>query len=817
MAREAPAELPRTVTRLHDGSVRRKEDARLVRGRGQFVADRATVGMSEAAILRSPHAHARVAAIDAEAARSLDGVHAVLTAADLASLLDVLPSVARSAPPYYPIAVEKVRYVGEPVAIVVARDRYVAEDAASLVQVDYDVLPVVVDPVDALKPLAPLLHDSNPGNVAWQRRYAYGDVESDFATADRVVVRELRFPSYVSMPLETYGIVAEYDAEQEEYLAYCNFQGPFSLHAVLARGLRVREDQIRIVAPGDSGGSFGSKAMIYPYVALLCAAARRTGRRIRWIEDRREHLLASTRASDRVCRLEAAVTNDGTLLSLRASLLDNVGAYLRAPEPATVVRVLSDFQGAYKLRSLEVDGTCVLTNTAPTGLNRGYGGPQHYFCLERLIDEIAAEVGLDPAALRRRNLVGSSEMPFTTVSGGRYDSGDYAAVLDRALGLVGYNEWRRRQADLRAEGRLVGIGLAAVIQGSTSNMGYISVAEPTADRQGLGYLPKSGNQETARIKIDNAGRVTVGISTLSQGQGHETVAAQIVSDVLCVPYERVRVSNHLDSSASVWSVASGSYSSRFAAMGATSILLAARRLEGKLRGIAAHLLEAAEEDLELTADGFVVRGTPARKVSLRRVAGAAHWNPDSLPDGVDTSCEASATFRFPGLEPPDANDRVNASGQYAFIVDVAVVEIDRETGRLSISDYASVHDAGTVLNPAIVEGQRRGGFAHGLGGALFEQLGYSPEGDPWADTLYDYICPTAADIPPLRLGELQTPSPLTPLGAKGCADGSVAPTPAAIANAAADALRPLGIPVDELPLDAPAIWAAIARATAGSP
>ena len=793
-------------------SARRKEDVRLLRGRGRFVADRIEAGTLAAAIVRSPHAHASIRSIDVEGARSHDGIRAVLTSADLLGLLDSLPSVVDSAPPYLPIAGEKVRFVGEPVAIVVGKNRYLAEDAASLVEVDYEALPAAVEPLADLEPGAPLVHDGNPGNIAWHRRYAYGDVEGDFAGADRVVSRAFRFPSFSSIPLETYGIVAEYDEEHSEYVAYCNFQGPFSLHAVLARGLRVSADQVRIVAPSDSGGSFGSKAMLYPYVALLCAVARATGRRVSWIEDRREHLLASSRGSDRASRFEAAVTSDGMLLSLRASIADNVGAYLRAPEPASVVRLLSDFQGAYRLRSLEVDAKCVLTNTAPTGLNRGYGGPQHYFCLERLIDEIAAELGLDPAAVRLKNLVAASEMPFTTVSGGRYDSGDFGAVLDRALGLARYDDLRQRQEELRADGKLFGIGIAAVIQGSTSNMGYVSVAETGAARAAPGHLAKSGNQETARMTMDSTGRVTVAIATLSQGQGHETVAAKVVSDVLCVPYEQVRVENRFDSASSVWSVSSGSYSSRFAAMGATAVLLAAQRLKAKLARVAGCLLEASEDDLELTAEGFVVRGSPARSVSLRRVTGAAHWNPGSLPADVETGFEASATFRFPELEPPDPADRVNASGQYAFMVDVAVVQIDPDTGGIAICEYVSVHDAGTILDPAIVEGQRRGGLAHGLGGALFEHVEYSSDGVPLAQTLYHYTCPSAADMPALTLGEIETASPLTPLGAKGCGDGSVAPAPVAIANAAADALRPLGIAVDALPLEPAAVWAAIARA-----
>jgi 2-furoyl-CoA dehydrogenase large subunit len=552
--------------------------------------------------------------------------------------------------------------------------------------------------------------------------------------------------------------------------------------------------------------------MLYPYAALLCATARATGRRVRWIEDRHEHLLASSRASDRVSTFEAAVRSDGTVLSLRASIKDNVGAYLRAPEPASVVRLLSDFQGAYKPRSLEVDATCVLTNTAPTGLNRGYGTPQHYFCLERLIDEIAAELSLDPAAVRRRNFVEAGEMPFTTLTGGRYDSGDYPAVLRRALELARYDEQRRHQKKLRAEGKLIGIGIGAVIQGSTSNMGYVSVAEERATRTAPGFLPKSGNQETARVTMDASGRVTVEIATLSQGQGHETVAAKIASDVLRVPAEQVRVENRFDSGSSVWSLASGSYSSRFAAMGATSVLLAAEGLKAKLSRIAGYLLEASEDDLDLTPEGFVVRGSPSRSVSLRRIAGTTHWDSGSLPPHIEAGLESSATFRFPGLEPPDAADRVNASGQYAFIVDVATVEIDADTGGIAVTDYVSVHDAGPILDAGIVEGQRRGGFAHGLGGALFERLAYDGDGVPLSQTLNDYTCPTAADMPKLTLDEIETASPFTPLGAKGCGDGSVAPAPVAIANAAADALRPLEIAVDALPLEPAVIWAAIANA-----
>jgi len=770
----------------------RVEDGRLLTGRGQYVDDLAVPGCRAVAILRSPHAHARIVRIDVAEARRWPGVDAVLTGEDVARLSDPFPVVVASAPPYRPMAIDRVRFVGEPVALVVAAGSAPA----------------------ATRPGAPVLHDSHPDNIAWRRTFRYGDPETDFAGADLVIGQDLRFPRYHSIPLETYGVIAEY--ADGLYTVHVNFQGPFSLLPVMARALRVSEDQLRIVVPSDIGGSFGSKAMVYPYVVLVAVAARVVGRPVRWIEDRLEHLRASSSGADRVLRLEAALRKDGTILALRGDLSDNVGAWLRAPEPASIVRPLSSWTGPYRIRSVAIEARAVMTNTAPVGLNRGYGGQQHCFGLERIVDLAAARLGLDPAEIRRRNFIGREEFPYRTVAGGLYDSGDYETALDRLLEACRYHERRAEQGRARARGRYLGIGLATAVDPSTSNMGYIALALTPEERARPGYLPKSGSVEVARVKMDASGAVTALLATAGQGQSHETVAAQIVADELGIAPADVRVIDALDTAASPWTISSGTYSSRFAAMGASAVGLAARRLRDKLTRIAAHVLEAPGDDLEV-ADGQVrVKGAPWRSLRLKRLAGLAHWNTAALPADLEPGLEAAATWSFPGFAPPDPQDRMNVAGTYGFMADAAVVEVDVETAEVSVLLYASVHDAGRLLNPLVVEGQRHGALLHGLGGALWEEFVYSDDGQFLSGTLMDYLCPTACESPPTILDHIESPSPFTLYGAKGCADGSVVPAPAAIANAVADALAPLGVEITELPVTPTRLWAHLARARAAA-
>ena len=474
-------------------SVLRVEDEALLRGKGRFMDDLEPVPHAwHAAIVRSQVAHARVA-VDASAALDHPGVRGVLTGEDVASLSRPFPAGIESPVPHYAAAVGTARYVGEPLAVVVAKDRYLAEDAAELVAVDYEPLEPVVEPT--------------AGEVIHERSFHYGDVDDALARADVVIRQTFRVPRFTCLPVECYGVVCDWDEPAGRLTAWANFQGPFTLHGVAAAALGLRADRFRLLTPPDSGGSFGIKAAILPYVVLVGLAARALGVPVRWTEDRLEHLAASATATGRVTELEAGFTSDGELVALRYDALEDVGAYVRAPEPATLYRMHGSLAGAYRVRNVAARNRIVLTNTIPSGLNRGFGGPQLYFGLERVMAIAARRLGIDPVELARRNLVPADEMPYRTPSGGLYDSGDYAACLDRAVELAGHDELRKRVEAAREAGRIAGIGLACVVEPSISNMGYITLAQ-TADERAL-TLPKSGNAEGASIAIDPHGGITV--------------------------------------------------------------------------------------------------------------------------------------------------------------------------------------------------------------------------------------------------------------------------------------------------------------------
>jgi len=716
-------------------SVPRVEDEALLRGAGHFLDDLDPVRHAcHAAVVRSPFAHARIGSVDTSAALEMPGVVGVLTGDDAVALSRPFPAGVETDIPYYSVANGVARYAGEPVAVVVADSRYIAEDAAELVVVDYD----------PLEPGELLVHE---------RSFSYGAVDEAFAAADVVVSGRYDFPRWTGAPLECYAVVADWRGDR--LTAWANFQGPYTLHGVAAAAL----------------GLPGSK------LRLMGLASRALGVPVRWTEDRLEHLAASAHSTGRSTGLEAAFGADGELLGLRYDVTEDVGAYVRAPEPATLYRMHGSLAGAYRVRNVAAHNRVVLTNRCPSGLNRGFGGPQLYFALERTFDRAAARLGLDPIDLRRRNLV--RDFPYTTPSGGLYDSGDFEGALDEALELVGYAERRVEQA----AGRAIGIGIACVVEPSVSNMGYITLAL-TPDERAAG-LPKSGNVEGCTITISPLGGISVRLSTTPQGQGHRTVAAQIVADCLGVSPDDVEVIGELDTSTNAWSVASGAYSSRFSGVGAGAVAAAAGKLAEKIAAIRAHLGE---------------------DVSLRRVAGMCHWNPESLPEGMEPGLAATAFFAAPNLEPPDGSDRVSSSASHGFIVDVAVVEVDRETGAVRILDYVTVHDAGRLLNPLIVDGQIRGGFAHGAGAALFERIVYDEDGALLTGTFIDYLCPTAPDLPSPRIAHRESVSPHMPLGAKGVGEGNTMAAPAAIANAVADAL---GLDHVALPLTAPRVWEAL--------
>ena len=789
--------------------IKRREDPRLLTGRGTFVDDITVPNLHHAAILRSPRAHAKIVAIDTAEALKQPGVIAVLTGDEVGQMSKPFPLGVTTPIKYYSAAVDKVRYVGEPVAVVVASDRYVAEDGVELIEVEYEPLPPIVNPEAALAPDAPVLHEEIGNNIGCHRLLDYGDVDQAFEEADLVLKERFVFPRYSSVPLETYAVIADYDAISGVFTIRSNFMGPFSMHAVAARALSVEENKLRFIVPSDIGGSFGIKSSIYPYIVLIALAAMKAGRPVKWIEDRQEHLMASSCQTDRVAYREVAVKKDGTLLGIKAKIIDNVGAYVRAPEPACTFRPIGNFVGPYKVKNIRIDAYNVMTNKCPTGPNRGYGCQHLYFEQERMMDMIAEELELDPIEVRLHNFIAAEDIPYTTPMGGIYDSGDYRKGMDLVVEMSQYKKLREKQKKAREEGRLFGIGIATGIDPSVSNMGYLTVALPPEVRARPGYLPKSGSAETATIQMNPRGKVSVTMSTTPQGQGHETVVAQIVADELGLTPDDVVSIDEFDTAKHGWTISSGTYASRFASVGTSAAVLAARQLKKKIIHLAAALLSVPEEDLTIEKGKVFVKDNPENSITVKRVAGTAHWNHELLPADVEAGLQARAVFRFPSNVAPDPEDRVNSSYTYGFMVEIVVVEVDRDSGQVKILDWFSVHDAGTIINPKILEGQIYGGALHGIGGALYEELAYDEEGQFLTGSFMHYVCPTAAEAPLLNIDHICSPSPLTLLGSKGVGESSSQTAPAAIAGAVADALRPLGIKITQLPLNPKKVWTLI--------
>src|SRR3984957_12734719 len=777
-------------------SIPRVEDAVLLSGRGRFIDDLGVrPGTLHAAILRSPHAHADIVSIDLVAAKHAPGVFAVLDGEDVKALTASLVVGVKAPVECWPIAVGRARYVGEPVAIVVATDRYLAEDAADLIEVQYRVRPAVVDPLAALSPDAAVLHDGFKGNVASGRTFRYGDPEQAFASAAHRISLDIRYPRNSCTPIETYGVVAEYDPSDDAYDVLANFQGPFSIHAVLSRALKVPGNRLRLRTPPDSGGSFGVKQGIFPYIVLIAAAARGAGRPVKWIEDRLEHLAASVSATNRATTLAAAVTEDGRILALDWDQIEDWGAHLRAPEPATLYRMHGNLTGAYDIRHLAVRNRVVVTNKTPTGLNRGFGGPQVYFALERLVQRIAVELGLDPLDVITRNLVAADAFPYRTATGALLDSGNYQEALVRGIKGGALDELKARQDAARAQGRLYGIGYTAVVEPSVSNMGYITTVLTPAERRKAG--PKNGAQATATVAIDPVGTVTVHVASVPQGQGHRTVLSQVVADVFGLRPADIQVNTEIDTAKDAWSIASGNYASRFAPAVAGTAKLAAERIAGRLQRIAASQLNTEAEDIAFSGGHVGSKRNPDNKISFSRLAVVHPWSPAALPDGIGQTIRETVFWTPPELTAPDDSDLINSSLCHGFIFDFCGVEIDRTTLQTRIDRYVTMHDCGTILHPAMVDGQVRGGFAQAVGAALYEEYANAEDGSFLTGTFADYLLPTTAEVPDPLIVHMQTPSPFTPLGSKGVGEGNCMSTPVCIANAVADAL---GVKDIELPL-----------------
>ncbi len=768
--------------------VKRLEDPALLTGKGVFVDDRKLPGALQLVFVRSIMAHARVKKIDVSRASQHPGVRLALTGAEVNREVGPLPVLWRHPglrnTRYHCMASEKVRYAGQAIALIVASDRYTAQDALDLVTVDYEPLPAVLDTTDAILPGAPLLFEEWGTNETFPAlTMAGGDVDAAFAEADRIITAHLYSHRYSGIPMETRGCVATYDDADDLLTIYTSTQAPNQVRTGIATCLGLSENAIRVVAR-DVGGGFGVKDQVYPEEVLVGYAARLLGKPVKWIESRREHMQASTHAREQHHDVELAVKNDGTLLAIKDHILYDAGAHhtTRGALPAMITA--SSLPGPYTLKAASIEVRSVVTNKVPSAAYRGFGQTQATFVMERMIDLAAAELGIDPAEVRRKNFITPEQVStFVTATGVTYDSGDYPAAFAKVLGLLEYEKWRARQRELRRQGRYLGIGLSNFVE--TTGLG------PAKFQEFIGFLIPS--HETSRVEIDQSGKVTVFTGITPIGQGTRTAFSQIAADTLGVGLADVRLISG-DTSTSPYSGLS-SVASRGIVVGGAALLLSCQKLQGKVRRIAGHLLEAAAPDIEIRDGQASVRGLPGKTLSLREIARVAYYGAN-LPEGES-----------PGLAHSETYDP--SSIAFAYASHACLVEIDPETGVVEVLKYAVVHDCGTMVNPLLIEGQIHGGIAQGLGGALTEEFRYDARGQLLSDSLQNYHLPLAAGIPPIEVEHLETPSPYVPGGFKGSGEGGTIGSTAAIVNAIADALIPFGVRITATPLTPDRIWSLI--------
>ncbi|MBX5467005.1 MAG: xanthine dehydrogenase family protein molybdopterin-binding subunit [Firmicutes bacterium] len=747
----------------------RIEDLRLLTGRGRFVADLTAPGLVSVAFVRSPHAHAAINRVDLEPARRTPGVVAAFSGADLA------PHIALGVTEQPPLALQAVHYVGEPVAVVVAEDRYAAEDGVEAVAVDWTPLPVVTDVRVALAEGAPTVVAGRPNLIA-ERRIGYGDVAAQFARAAVVVQERLVIHRATAQPLETRGVMAIPDPDGSGVTVWTTTQSPHELRRSLARSLRLSEDKVRVRTP-DVGGSFGVKNRLYPEEVVVAWLAMRLVRPVRWIEDRLEHFAATQHEREQVHEVELAADAEGRLLALRDRFVVDNGAYVRGG--VTVMqRTAMTIPGPYRLPALEAVGRLVRTHKTPIGPYRGAGRPQGCFVMERMMDRLAEAVGQDRAEVRRRNLIPPDAFPYATgiESPERvvYDSGDFPAVLEEALALAGWDQAAARIEAARQEGRWIGIGLAMNVE----------------DTGGGGY-------EGARVRVDGNGEVTVYSGAVAQGQGHETAFAQVAAEVLDLPPERIRVA--LGDTDDI-PLGIGTFGSRATTLAGNAVRESAIAVRRQIVEWAARLLEADPEDVVWEGGAAYVRGVPERRISLEAIAARA--NPlTPIPMGPEGPLPL-------GLE---ATTYFQSAPTYSSGCHACWVEVDPRTGQVRVLDYVVVHDCGRMLNPKLVEGQIYGGVLFGLSTVLLEELRYGEDGQLLTTTFLDYPLPTTTEMPPLRIAHRETPSPRNPLGIKGAGESGTIPALAALTAAVEDALKPFGVHLTELPLTPERLLQALAQ------
>jgi carbon-monoxide dehydrogenase large subunit len=769
--------------------MRRKEDPPLMTGKGLFTDDMVVVGMLHAAFVRSTEAHARITRIDTSAASAREGIHAVLTAEDLdlaagMPMAWVPPGVEVSTPEHWPLARGEVKHVGQAVAVVFGEDKYAVVDAAAEVVVEYESLPVVVDPEAALEPGSPLVHEEFASNKTHEWGLGSEDMEVAWEEADVILERRIVNHRTAGAPIEPRACIADYRAG---YLTlWTTTQIPHLTRSFLAGSMQMSEDHIRVVAP-DVGGAFGVKLNHYPEEAVACAASRRLGRPIKWTETRSEHMTTTIHGRDQIDYVKLGVKRDGTITGIHINVIADLGAYYLLLTPFIPCFTAFVAGGCYKIPRVRTDITGVFTNKFPTDATRGAGRPEATHLLEVMVDQAGAELGISPIEMRRRNFIPKEDFPATVAVGVVYDSGDYHGSLDKLLSKLDLDELERDKARLRERGIYRGIGFSTYME--ICGLAPSRIVGPG----GVGI--QAGFWESALVRVHPSGSVTVYTGTSPHGQGLDTSMAQIVADRLGTTPDVVEVM-HGDTNTGPYGM--GTYGSRSLSVGGEAVARTAQKVQDKAKKIVAHLLEAAPEDIEVDSERFSVRGSPGKGMALAEVSAAAYI-PENLPEGME-----------PGLEETTFYDPENFV--YPFGAHACVVDVDVETGKVEVARYVAVDDCGPAINPLLVEGQVHGGIVHALGQALYERIHYDENGQLVTGTFVEYGLPSAADVPSFETDRTETRSPTNSLGVKGVGEaGTIAGTPAVV-NAVIDALRPLGVTFINMPLGSMHVWETIQEA-----
>src|SRR5215471_16843290 len=776
------------ITTMVGARIHRREDPRLVSGHGRYADDFVRPGTAYMAVVRSPHAHARIRSIDITEALKAPGVVAVLTAKDFENVLSGTMPVTNSfvaekkqVPGRVPIAKSEAVYQGEPVAVVIAESRYQAADGADLAAVDWEPLPAVIDLEKAMEPASPPAHEGAADNIAWDFTYN-ADAAAAFSAADVVVKQRILQQRLAPTPIEARGILAEWHAMDQTMTMWMSSQNPHFIRLFVGGAMGIPENRFRVISP-DVGGGFGSKISPYPEDYLVPAASKILGRPVKWIETRTESLQNATHGRGQFFDVEIAGNRDGTLLGLKVTQYLDCGAYVGTFSAFQACACL--LPGAYVWKQVASRTVGILTNKVPTDPYRGAGRPEATHLVERMVDLFAAEIGRDPADVRRKNFI--QEFPHTNPFGLVYDSGNYNGSLEKALQLSGYEQFRREQEEARSKGRYLGAGISTWIE--------ICGFGPSA-----GTAPATGGialTESAHVRVYPTGSVNVYVGTHSHGQGHDTTFAQIVADNLGVPYEMVEL--HHGDTAEGPAFGYGTYGSRSLAVGGLAVLKATQKVRDKARKIAAHMFEAAEEDVAFDQGHFYVKGSPENRKAFGEVAFGAYGA--GLPEGMELGLEAVAYFDPPNFVWP-------------FGAHICMVEVDPDTGNVQMLKYVAVDDCGNVINPMIVEGQIQGGVVQGIAQALFEEVADADDGTLRTGTLLDYGVPTASEIPPMTLDSTVTPSPTNELGVKGIGEAGTIAASAAVINAICDAVAPLGIKHVDMPASPDRLWKQIQEAKA---